>query len=275
MMLQTFNINEKGRDFVIGDLHGQLHLLEYFLANNNYDSTADRIFSVGDLIDRGEDSLGCFELLDWPGFHAVRGNHEQLMFDYLTGGPTGAWWMHNGGKWFLDRPFSDLELKSMIQSLSALPWLITVNMQNGKKFHIVHAEVHKIKTLPATDEVFANEEKLHLLASSTMGDGEAFLWGRDLWGPLYNATLDERTILKTKRRVELQGHPFNDNLSHIFSGHTTVRKITTIIGQTNLDTGAFRTKRDSWAGLSVAEPLTGKFWTINEKEVREVQPIVV
>lgn len=274
-MIKTLTVNEIGRDFVVGDLHGQLFLLENFLAYINFDATVDRIISVGDLVDRGENSLGCLELLYWTPFYAVKGNHEQLMEDYLTGGPTGRWWFHNGGGWFLE--YRDENQKKFLANTLAdiykLPWLITVPMQDGRKFHVLHAELPNDKRI--TDEFLANKELFSQLALTNMGDGEVCIWGRELWGSLYGAFIGDREVAKLKRGMLMRPHYFNPKLSHIYSGHTTVRQPTTIQGQTNLDTGAFRVDRDSWAGLTFTEPLTGKFWTAKADGVREVQPLVI
>jgi hypothetical protein len=75
--------NKTGRDFVLGDLHGTTDLLRALMEYVAFDPDKDRIFSVGDLIDRGEDSPGGLALLLEPWFHAVLGNHEDMMMDYL------------------------------------------------------------------------------------------------------------------------------------------------------------------------------------------------
>ncbi len=56
---------------------------------------------LGDYVDRGPQSSDVIEVLSGtvlPGFETVflKGNHEQLMLDYLDGG-DGRTWFHNGG----------------------------------------------------------------------------------------------------------------------------------------------------------------------------------
>jgi serine/threonine protein phosphatase 1 len=41
-----------GRDFVLGDLHGTTDLLRLLMEHVAFDPKKDRLFSVGDLIDR-------------------------------------------------------------------------------------------------------------------------------------------------------------------------------------------------------------------------------
>lgn len=68
---------------MVGDLHGHRHLLEDELDRIGFNPTRDRVLSGGDLIDRGPDSLGTLELLEEPWFHAVLGNHELMLLNYL------------------------------------------------------------------------------------------------------------------------------------------------------------------------------------------------
>ncbi|MBK8993858.1 MAG: metallophosphoesterase [Gammaproteobacteria bacterium] len=75
--------NRRGRDFVVGDLHGYLGALQDALARAGFDPGCDRLFSTGDLIDRGPDSPGCAALLGEPWFYAVRGNHEDMLLRVL------------------------------------------------------------------------------------------------------------------------------------------------------------------------------------------------
>ena len=63
--------NIKGRDFVVGDIHGHYDLLKTELKTVGFDKQKDRLFSVGDIIDRGPKSEECLTLLDQPWFFMV------------------------------------------------------------------------------------------------------------------------------------------------------------------------------------------------------------
>jgi serine/threonine protein phosphatase 1 len=75
--------NARGRDLVVGDLHGHRGLLERQLEAVGFDPSCDRVLSVGDLIDRGPDSLATLKLIEEPWFHAVLGNHELMLLNFL------------------------------------------------------------------------------------------------------------------------------------------------------------------------------------------------
>ena len=56
MHTSTFVLNESGRDFVVGDVHGCFRTLEHALGALTFDPNLDRLFGVGDLVNRGPHS---------------------------------------------------------------------------------------------------------------------------------------------------------------------------------------------------------------------------
>lgn len=71
--------------FAIGDVHGELTLLKEMLTN--WDAENEQLIFVGDLIDRGEDPAGVVkvakQLVDTHNAIVLRGNHEQMLLDWL------------------------------------------------------------------------------------------------------------------------------------------------------------------------------------------------
>lgn len=70
--------NAAGKDYIIGDVHGMRVCLERVLAQL---TEHDRLFIVGDLVDRGDDDAGVVELImRQPAgkVYCVRGNHEDI-----------------------------------------------------------------------------------------------------------------------------------------------------------------------------------------------------
>lgn len=60
--LVRFSKNNTGQDYVVGDIHGCYELLMTRLDAMKFDRKHDRLFSVGDLVDRGRDSFKCLKL---------------------------------------------------------------------------------------------------------------------------------------------------------------------------------------------------------------------
>lgn len=72
--------------FVIGDVHGQLRLLEKLL--KDYDPKYHQLVFIGDLIDRGPESVACMrlakELVESTQAIYLKGNHEDYLLRFLN-----------------------------------------------------------------------------------------------------------------------------------------------------------------------------------------------
>ena len=95
--------------FACGDIHGQLEFLLLALKELGYDEEQDLIITMGDMIDRGDDSLGTLlYFLDskpnkkgLPKAISTRGNHEDFAIDIFVEGNNSykADWFKHGGLW--------------------------------------------------------------------------------------------------------------------------------------------------------------------------------
>lgn len=287
--IKTYAANTEGRDFVIGDLHGTYSVLTNLLSHLDFDTTKDRLFSVGDLVDRGPDSLRCLELLYEPWFHSVISNHEQMMWEAFNGGYLGDFWLVNGGAWGAEAlgawrrqgsghvPTDDQSLLfDLVEKVGELPFIMTVEKRDGTKVHIIHAELPPGD--PITDADLADPAKVLTLCRCPGADGDYLTWGRHLFYSFYCSSLSD---LDKVRRTVAYHHGrrsiFNPNLSPIISGHTIVQRPLTLLGQTNIDTGAFMAAEGDarWESLTALELNTWRFYQATKTAFREVQPVVV
>ncbi|AUR86536.1 calcineurin-like phosphoesterase [Vibrio phage 1.086.O._10N.222.51.F8] len=142
-MIKKIDIEAGKRVFVVGDIHGEITALNEKLIEIGFDKSEDLLFSVGDLIDRGENSLACLELLkDEPWFFAVQGNHEDLMINSIINKSDNhlGCWLQNGGQWYFDLNQEDRMYANDLVKLAAdLPLIIEIN-QNAHKTVICHAD---------------------------------------------------------------------------------------------------------------------------------------
>jgi len=164
-----FGSNSGGRDFIIGDLHGMLDLLGAALDARAFDPRCDRLFSVGDLIDRGVDSPGASRLVGNAWFHAVRGNHEDMLIRAASGEDPRmlALWWQNGGQWGIRGGQVTAEARVAAERLGQLPWVITLEHSSGRCFGICHAQC-PVEDWTDIDTV-ADRPELR----------QEILWGRD------------------------------------------------------------------------------------------------
>jgi len=129
-----------GRTFVCGDIHGCFSLLEQKLEEVHFNAETDWVICVGDLIDRGPESIRALEFLAKPWFYSVMGNHESMLLNVLSGNMSmmGVW-MHEGGSWFNQVDSPD-QVSKWVTEISKLPIIIEVTTRHGV-VGIVHADI--------------------------------------------------------------------------------------------------------------------------------------
>lgn len=138
-LFKYFPKNHQGRDFVIGDLHGMFHTLEAMMESISFDKAVDRLFSVGDLVDRGPQSERILEFLGQPWFHAIQGNHEQLLLQSINSVSIHkAWTQRSGGAWWLT--VSDVGREKIRKEIQDLPMAFEISTDTGD-IGIVHADI--------------------------------------------------------------------------------------------------------------------------------------
>ena len=269
--------NVTGRDFVIGDLHGCLLLLRLLMIHVGFNPNTDRLFSVGDLVDRGSDSLGCLRLLGEPWFHCVQGNHEQMMAEWFTEPNGDSYWMHNGGGWVnAHRGRAEFdEVRVLAEAASRLPAMITVETAPGGRFHVIHAEL--CASTPILDGDFDDPLRLHdLTMAPTQWGREVVYWGRDVFEAVAYGSLDARTLARVGAEYgREQMQQVFGRLSTVYSGHSVVQAPVRFASLVNLDTGAYLTEwgDEPWAGLTMTEPLADRFWTAGRDGISEARPV--
>lgn len=74
-------------DYVIGDLHGSFRTFKALLKKIDFNPNKDRIYLVGDLINRGEDSVGTLSyIMEHPtSILPLLGNHDLSFLAYSEG----------------------------------------------------------------------------------------------------------------------------------------------------------------------------------------------
>ena len=200
--------NEAGRDFVVGDIHGMFAHLRSLLDEIEFDPGADRLFSVGDLVDRGPDSAAALDWLEHAWFHACRGNHEQFAIDSEDPDQYDLWINYNGGGWWLD--LDDTVRARFREAFAGLPLAIEVETASGV-VGIIHADVPPLLTWNRFMEL---------------------LQARDRDAALY--------ALWSRNRVQGAGAraPVRGGVERVYCGHTPTRTTVRIENVHYIDTGA-------------------------------------
>ena len=149
------------RLFAFGDIHGCAQelevLIEYLIAARKVDGE-DLLIFIGDYIDRGPDSRRVVDYLlevrrMWPNTVFLRGNHEEMLLDYLAlGGSGGEFYLKNGGiDFFASYGISPVGPLSEIRSAIPVEHLeFFQNLEFGvslAEFMFVHAGISPNKPL--------------------------------------------------------------------------------------------------------------------------------
>ncbi len=205
-IIQKFKLNTEGRDFIVGDLHGCFTELENQLKRLDFNESIDRLFSVGDLVDRGKESERCLEFLDKPWFNCVRGNHEQMAIDWLEYPLSPSVYSYNGGDWFIDK--SKEEQMMFADAFKELPIVIEVETKNGK-IGIIHADC-PVESWNNIEEALTGE--FH----------EAF----------------QQTCIWDRTRINSRNTMGVKDIHKVYVGHTPVRDVASLGNVVYVDTGA-------------------------------------
>lgn len=205
--------NTRGRDFVVGDIHGVFEVLDRALAAVNFDPACDRLISVGDLIDRGPDSHKVLAYLRKPWFHAIRGNHEAMflhvMRDEVLDLDMVQRNLQNGFGWMLQA--GHRQLLAIREAFAALPVAIEIEAPTGKaedRIGFVHADI------PAG---LGWNEFIRRLENGDKKTEQIALWSR--------------------RRIEEGDRTGVAGIARVFMGHTVTRSAVKLGNCFYIDTG--------------------------------------
>lgn len=204
-----------------------------------FDTSNDRMFSVGDLVDRGVDSRLCAEMVYLPWFYPVKGNHEDMMIRSIIDNNQSALgtWLSNGGIWAMSE--DKTAMHDLAEALDQLPIVIVVG-EHANRFNVVHAELlHSTADsgthIPVTDQmiddwVFDYSEE------------DSMIWGRTIIG---NARPLSETPNRTPTKPARVIYHDQENMSLTYVGHTPVRDTVICQRQMYIDNGAVFYHRSS------------------------------
>lgn len=204
MKIKSYNFNNLGKDYVVGDIHGEFRKLKRLLKKIKFDFTNDRLFSVGDLCDRGRHSKDILKWIDYSWFIPVRGNHEVMILNHIDG--------------YLDNQYMiDLEAH----------WIFSLNIEKKKKVY------RYFNNLPIAIEI-CNENRSVGIVHAMCPVGSWNYFKELLLGPNYKH-IEKKAMWSFLPRDIIV--PVSD-IDIIFVGHNTVPDVTQSHNTYLLDTGS-------------------------------------
>lgn len=210
-VVKRFAANVHGRDFVCGDIHGSFDQVLDALRSVRFDRAVDRLFSLGDTVDRGPGSPRALKFLAQDWVHAIRGNHEDMFLEmYEDGEPHPAvvemMTCRNGMAWWNDYP--DDQKPLLIEAFRKLPIAIEIETPRGL-VGLVHAQVPRGMDWGSFTDALRKGDK------DVVKDA--------LWG-------ESRLFRKDDTGVP--------GIGRVFSGHRVVESTTRLGNVFYIDTGA-------------------------------------
>lgn len=208
--LKRFGLNTAGRDLVVGDIHGCFGDVEAILKRLRFDEDTDRLFCVGDLIDRGPQPDRVLEWLHKSWLHSLMGNHERMAWLSVHGSSfEREHHKMNGGEWLAQLPAEEQAL--IASRLAALPLVGEVETPNGI-VGLVHA-----------DFSYDDWAELHTVDWKRLDDDHPFV-RCCLWSPVR---------FKSQYRLAVR------NVRAVIHGHVTVSGVTVLGNTFYIDTGGW------------------------------------
>lgn len=212
-MHRSFDLNIIGNDYVVGDIHGCFSLLEQKLKELNFNKETDRLFCVGDLIDRGEENKRVLEFLKYSWFHSITGNHEDMIIQYFYLPQNDKKYsmnamIQNGAEWFLNLKLE--EQKEFVDEFQKLFIMFDVIINDNKKVGIVHADCYH------------DDWNLNV---------------RELLEPITFNKIYDNSIWNRKR-ITFKDETYIKNIDYVVHGHTPLQHVGILGNRFYIDTGA-------------------------------------
>ena len=244
--------NADGRDIVVGDIHGHFDVLDRALHAIDFNNRSDRLFALGDLVDRGPNSPAALAWLQKCWFHSVIGNHDlshalEAEREHISDFRVLDMIVSTRDDWAAScdpAVYADL-----VAEFSRLPLAITIETSRGT-VGLVHAELpHGYRTWDSFVQAIDTESIDH----------------NALWMATSDRFLDLRPV---KARDDLKF--FVPDVLAIFHGHSIpwFKQPMKVGNRYYLETGAYlraRTGRDE-GGFTLVdiehpnEPLLAAWW---------------
>lgn len=265
----TFGPNPTGRDFVVGDVHGQVAMLDRLLRAVGFDPHRDRLFSLGDLIDRGPGSEQLLQRFhEDPALFCIRGNHEELLLASRFNPVYRGVWERNGGDWVDD--LTDQRLEELATMVEQMPLVIELDLGDGRRIGMVHAEVppgmdwetvRHVQPGPS-DQVDDRDTNLE----------SSLLWGRRRVNALMLMAQNPEAdgVDDTERKRAIRAVTPVEGIDLVMVGHTIIpaRRPARSGNVMFLDTGAYKID----GVLTLADPRGDRYWQCDREGRLRTEP---
>ncbi len=275
-----------GNDYIIGDVHGAKTAFQNVLTHLNDD---DRLFLVGDLIDRGEDSAAIVDIIikknegkNPPVVYAVRGNHEE---DFLTAydffnHPThqdsaereiAIQFLINGGGWIFQEPIRT-EIQSIWRAFNDRTWSdeycyamldnLVDKIQNNppppfiEKLENIQNYIHSLPSVLLVGN--EKDEKAFIVCHADMPLSQQQLKQKITASTALTST-EKKHIVRTRPKAFMPANEQRNLLStRVYCGHNAIKAIADVPNASVPERNQINLDVDAW--------VTGSFLVVNHTQ---------
>lgn len=198
--------------YIMSDLHGDWGSFYEILIQINF-CPSDKLFIIGDLIDRGSDNLlllnyvrGCKNIT------LLKGNHELFAQRYLEGALTRSKWSAWGGSTTLEEldTLNEAERNQLLMYLQGLPFYVEVEI-GEEIFFLTHSGYdNRFTVYKETDEID--------IKASVCKAAKHSLWEYLLSDNIHRMgeylRLDKKVIVGHTPTIYLRGNNYQASIYH-------------------------------------------------------------
>lgn len=214
---------------LLGDLHGRADLLSRFLTLRRRHFPSHRLISLGDAVDRGDDSAEVLRLLRAEcaeGAICLRGNHEEMLLEFLDDpAGRGRRWLAYGGL----ETLASYGLRGI--PTGATEYEAARDVLRERMGAETEAWIRKLPLIWQSRNLVAVHAALDPEVPPTLQEARSLVWGHQAFSR----------------------QPRTDGI-WVAHGHTTVQRAHIRAGRIALDTSAYATGMLSYALIDPSMP---------------------
>lgn len=210
------------KHWVTADIHGAFSILWNELLQAGFNPATDILYSLGDLVNRGSESVAAYQWLMKPWFKPVRGNHEAMIIQSFANPDnrdTQTLLRQTNGQWWFD--LSETARTKLASGLDSLPYTRSL-IVGERRIGLVHADVPEGMSWPDFCEAtLAGDESAR----------HAALWSRARWLASIGSGFTGEEL------------PRVTGVDWVFVGHSPVEQPTIVGNVVFLDCGLWKGNR--------------------------------
>jgi serine/threonine protein phosphatase 1 len=163
---------------IIGDVHGCYFTLKELLEKIKEKYPGIKIYSVGDLVDRGMNSCEVMDLIISEQIEFTAGNHDYMFYYFIKNPnhPISRVWLYNGYETTMASYENRMEkMTPHLERIAQAPLFLNLD-----DCFISHAGISRYYKSVLPKDILSNLDKLETLMRGELASEHGILWTRDV-----------------------------------------------------------------------------------------------